>query len=135
MHTRTKVFSAAAIVAALAAGGAAFTDSNTMPINQNVGYGTVSVTGATVDHIDYNVNATDASKLDGVTVWIAGDHTASTVTVQWNNVHTGTPLYATATCTTVTPYVAPDTEFDCSAPINAVDATDLDVTLTTTPNP
>lgn len=132
MHTRTKVFSAAAMIAALAAGGAAFTDSNTMPTNQHVGYGTVTVTGGTVDNIDYNINATDVSKIDGVTVWVNGDYTGSTTTVQWNNANTGTPLYASVTCTTGT-YDSTDTEFDCTAPINAVDATSLDVTITTTP--
>lgn len=130
MHTKTKLVGAAAIVAALAAGGAAFTDSNTMPTNQHVGYGTVTVTGGTVDHIDYNINATDVSKLDGVTVWVNGDYTASTVSVQWNNAGTG--IYPVVTCTTGA-YDSTDTEFDCTAPINVVDATSLDVTITTTP--
>lgn len=132
MHTKTKLVGAAAIVAALAAGGAAFTDSNTMPTNQHVGYGNVTVTGGTVDHIDYNINATDVSKLDGVTVWVAGDYTASTVSVQWNNANSGTPTYPVVTCTTGS-YDSTDTEFDCTAPIDAVDATTLDVTITTTP--
>ena len=48
MRTKIKLVGAAAIVAALAAGGAAFTDSNTMPTNQHVGYGNVTVTGGTV---------------------------------------------------------------------------------------
>jgi hypothetical protein len=132
MHTRTKVFSAAAMIAALAAGGSAFTDSNTMPTSQNVGYGTVTVSGATVDHIDYNINANDVSKLDGVTVWLTGDYTGSTTTVQWNNVNTGSPLYAPVTCTTGA-FDTTDTKFTCVAPINVVDATSLDVTVTTTP--
>ena len=132
MHTRTKVFSAAAIVAALAAGGAAFTDSNTMPTNQHVGYGSVTVTGGTLDHIDYNINATDVSKIDGVTVWVSGDYTGSTTTVQWNNANSGTPVYGPVTCTTGA-YDSTDTEFDCTAAIDAVAATSLDVTITTTP--
>jgi hypothetical protein len=132
MHTKTKLVGAAAIVAALAAGGAAFTDSNTMPTNQHVGYGTVSVTGGTVDHIDYNINADDISKLDGVTVWVNGDYTASTVTVQWNNDGSSPATYTPVTCTTGT-YDSTDTEFDCTAPIDAVTATSLDVTITTTP--
>jgi hypothetical protein len=132
MHTKTKLVGAAAIVAALAAGGAAFTDSNTMPTNQHVGYGTVSVTGGTVDHIDYNINADDISKLDGVTVWVNGDYTASTVTVQWTNDGSSPATYTPVTCTTGT-YDSTDTEFDCTAPIDAVTATSLDVTITTTP--
>jgi len=132
MHTTTKLVGAAAIVAALAAGGAAFTASNTMPTSQHVGYGSVTVTGGTVDNIDYNINATDVSKLDGVTVWVNGDYTGSTVTVQWNNANSGTPTYPVVTCTTGA-YNSPDTEFDCTAPINAADATSLDVTITTTP--
>ena len=134
MHTKTKLVGAAAIIAALAAGGTAFTASNTMPTNQHVGYGNVTVTGGTVDHIDYNINATDVSKLDGVTVWVSGDYTGSTVSVQWNNANSGSPTYPVVTCTTGA-YNSTDTEFDCTAPINAVDATSLDVTITTTPNP
>lgn len=131
MHTKTKLVGAAAIVAALAAGGAAFTDSNTMPTNQRVGYGSVTVTGGAVDHIDYNINATDVSKLDGVTVWVTGDFTLSTVSVQWNNANSGSPTYPVVTCTTGA-FDTTDTKFSCVAPINVVDATSLDVTITTT---
>jgi len=131
MHTKLKIIGAVATAAALAAGGSAFTDSNTMPTDQNVGYGSVVVSGATVDHIDYNINANDVSKLDGVTIWLTGDYTASTVTVQWNNANSSTPVYAPVTC--VTGSYSTDTEFDCTAPIDAVDATSLDVTVTTTP--
>lgn len=134
MHTKTKLVGAASIIAALAAGGAAFTDSNTMPTNQHVGFGSVTVTGGTVAHIDYNINATDASKLDGVNVWVSGDYTSSTVTVQWDNAHSGSPTYPVVTCTTGA-YDSTNTEFTCSAPINVVDATSLDVTITTTPLP
>jgi hypothetical protein len=134
MRTNVKVMGAAAIVAALAAGGSAFTASNTMPVDaQHVGYGTTNVSGATVDHIDYNIDANDVSKLDGVTVWLLGDYTSSTVTVQWNNDGSDPAAYAPVTCTNKGYDGTTDTEFDCTAPINTADATSLDVTVTTTP--
>jgi len=85
MHTKTKIVSAAAIVAALAAGGSAFTASNTLPAAVTVGYGTQSVTGATATDITYTLS-TDGKTIDSETITFSGDLSATTVTVStgWN---------------------------------------------------
>jgi hypothetical protein len=45
------------LVGAIAAGGAAFTTSNTLPASDVAGYGSVNVSGATVNSIHNNVDA------------------------------------------------------------------------------
>lgn len=45
------------LIGAIAAGGAAFTASNTLPASDVAGYGSVTVTGATVNSIHNNVDA------------------------------------------------------------------------------
>jgi hypothetical protein len=44
------------LIGAIAAGGAAFTASNTLPASDVAGYGSVTVTGATVSSIHNNVD-------------------------------------------------------------------------------
>lgn len=45
------------LIGAIAAGGAAYTASNTLPASDVAGYGSVTVTGATVSSIHNNVDA------------------------------------------------------------------------------
>ena len=66
MHRRTKqLFAAIALIAVLAAGGAAFTASNTLPPTDSAGYGNVTVTGADVSDI-HNVLSSDGTYIDEV---------------------------------------------------------------------
>jgi hypothetical protein len=58
MQRKTKkIFAAIAVIGALAAGGAAYTASNTLPGTDEAGYGSVTVTGATVSSIHNNLDS------------------------------------------------------------------------------
>jgi uncharacterized protein YvpB len=83
MRNHVRVALAATSIAALAAGGAAFTASNTQPANQIVGYGSTTVTGATVSSLAYVLSANGAT-VTSVTLVLAGDTTASNVSIGFN---------------------------------------------------
>jgi hypothetical protein len=66
MHRkRNSIIVAIALIAALAAGGAAFTASNSLPTENIAGYGNVQVTGTTVTDI-HNVLSTDGQDITEV---------------------------------------------------------------------
>ena len=73
-----------AVAAALVAGGSAFTDANSSPASQTVGYSTTSVSGATIDSITYTLSS-DGSTVDDVNLTLAGDTTTSAVSVALNS--------------------------------------------------
>ena len=127
MHTKAKIVSVAAVVAALAAGGSAFTDSNTGVSTSVAGYGSVTATGADVAAVHYTVDASDASKLSGVTVDLTGDQTAVplTVNVQWSDAVSATVCGTGTFAGGVTSYV-------CTVEENVADAVSLAITVTNT---
>jgi hypothetical protein len=58
MHRKTKrLVGAIALIAVLAAGGAAFTASNSLPSTDTAGYGNISVTGASLSDIQNTLSA------------------------------------------------------------------------------
>jgi hypothetical protein len=69
-----KIVVAVAAIAALAVGGAAFTASNVVP-DTTVGYGTSTVTGATVKSIHYTLNGTKTTITDADLVFDGDLHT------------------------------------------------------------
>ena len=73
-RTTKKIVVAVAAVAALAAGGAAFTASNTVPAT-TAGYGTSTVTGATVKSIQYTLNGPKTT-ITGADLVFDGDLTS-----------------------------------------------------------
>jgi len=92
------------LAGALAAGGAAYTNSTTQPASQVLGYGTTTVSGATVSSIAYNLSA-DGSNVDTVTLALAGDTTASAVSIAFNSgasTSCGTGTYDGTSSTTYT---------------------------------
>lgn len=63
-RNRKRLIAAVAVIAALAAGGAAFTDSilgNPVTNGTTAGYGTMSVSGATVSDVNYTLSAAGTS--------------------------------------------------------------------------
>jgi hypothetical protein len=102
--------SAGAVVALGLSAGGAFTASNTMDAGaQTAGFGNVTVSGATVDTIDYTQNA-DGTQIDSATVVFTGDQTGKTVKVGFGSVanksctlaaYDSTALTTTATCSTL----------------------------------
>jgi hypothetical protein len=65
------------LVGALAAGGAAFTASNTVPAT-TAGYGTSTISGATATNIKYNLTA-DGTQISTVDITFTGDLHSDTV--------------------------------------------------------
>ena len=71
MHRKTKRIGAAiGLIAVLAAGGAAYTASNTLPATDTAGYGNISVTGASLSDIQ-NTLSTDGQNITEVTLTFA----------------------------------------------------------------
>jgi hypothetical protein len=99
MRKSTKLVGAFAAAAVVAAGGTAFTNSNTQAANQVVGYGSTTISGATVNSMSYNLNSS-GDNVDSVTLVLAGDTTGSAVSIGFNGGPTtscGTGTFATNT--------------------------------------
>jgi hypothetical protein len=75
-----------ALIAAVAAGGAAFTASNSFPNGApETGFGQVTVSGATVDSVSFS-QTSDKYWITGATLQIAGDVTANhTIEAGWGD--------------------------------------------------
>lgn len=67
-----RIAAAVAVVGAVAAGGAAFTDTTGQPSGQALGYGATSVTGGNVTGISYQLSA-DGTDIDSVTLTTTTD--------------------------------------------------------------
>jgi hypothetical protein len=96
------------VVGALAAGGAAFTASNTIP-DTTMGFGTSNITGATATSLTYT-RTPDGSAITAATLVFTGDISANTVQAGFNanaldTCATGTVAAGNTTvvCTLTTP--------------------------------
>src|SRR4051812_8424892 len=69
----TKIVVAIAAIAAIVAGGAAFTASNTVPASI-AGYATSSISGATATALTYTLSA-DGTQITGASLTFTGDQT------------------------------------------------------------
>lgn len=77
MRKSTKVFGALAVAGTVAAGGSAFTASNTIP-DTVAGYGTSNITGATATSLKYTLSA-DGTQITDAALVFTGDLTGKTV--------------------------------------------------------
>lgn len=101
MRSNTRILAAVAVAAAVAASGSAFTNSNTQAASQVVGYGSTTISGATVSSMVYNLNG-PGDNVNSVTLVLAGDTTASAVSIGFNGGATtscGTGTFATSATT------------------------------------
>lgn len=111
--TATRMFSRRTVVALAAAGAllfaaTAFTASvTTTGVTETAGYGEVSVTGATLESLDFTLDATGENITDAALVF-TGDLTGQTVSINFDG--------ATAKTCTVGTYdeVESDTDVTCS---------------------
>lgn len=105
MRKATKIIVGVAFAGLVAAGGSAFTASNTLPTGGVAGYGQSVVTGATVTGITDNPLSTDHSKLSSVTFSTTTNVTANTVSMTLKNGATvvGSP-YSCTVSGTATPW-------------------------------
>jgi hypothetical protein len=76
------VLAGLAVIGALAAGGAAFTASNTIP-DTTMGFGTSHITGATATSLTYTRTA-DGSAITAATLVFTGNLSANTVQAGFN---------------------------------------------------
>ncbi len=80
---RMRLFAAVAVICALAAGGAAFTYTNTLPSDTVAGYNNISVSGADISGIS-NTLSTDGQTITGVQLTFSTDiDPAATVEIGW----------------------------------------------------
>jgi hypothetical protein len=78
MRRNTKrMIAGLAVIGALAGGGTAFTASNTVPASV-AGYGTSTISGATVDSLSYTRSA-DGATITGEALVLSGNQTGRTV--------------------------------------------------------
>jgi hypothetical protein len=78
-----KALGAFAVAGAVAAGGAAFTNSNTQPADSVAGYGTTTVSGVTATSIVYGLNAV-GDTIDTVNLVLTGDTTVLDISYAFN---------------------------------------------------
>ncbi len=131
-----RIVAALVLIGALAAAGAAFTASNTVP-NTTAGYGTSTITGATASKIVYTLSA-DGTQITGATLDL---HTATTAdltsgyTVQAGFNGPGNTLTTCTVDTSVTGGAHPgsngtDTQFLCAITQPTDTATSFNVVVT-----
>lgn len=111
MRKSAKIFTALSVAGLAVAAGSAFTAGNTFASNATkpaTGYATTTVTGATVNSLQYNLNAI-GDTVDSATLVLATDTSGSTVKMNYNGgpsfacgtgvVSETTPIITTYTCT------------------------------------
>lgn len=125
MHRITRrLVLAVVLVGALAAGGAAFTASNSLPAT-TAGYGSSSITGATATDIAYTLSA-DGTQITGATITFTGDLSNDTVKAGFENNNLTTcsaPTYdgtskSTSTCSGFTESTASSSTFNVAVTNN-----------------
>jgi hypothetical protein len=94
---KKRIIAVVAVVGALAAGGAAYTASNTLPSTSVAGYGNVSVTGATVSDI-HNVLSTDGQSITEVVLTFSTSQTGNTVVAGFGPTAGTAPTNLSLTC-------------------------------------
>lgn len=116
MRRSTKIATAAGLAGLAVAGISAFTASNTFDAGATVpstGYGSTTVTGASVKSLAYNLDATGAN-VTSATLVLDGDTHTSNVSLSYNGGNsfacgTGTVSTGTTTYTCTTPSGSPQT--------------------------
>src|SRR5579875_1086027 len=79
----TRIAAAVAVIGAVAAGGAAFTASNTVP-NTTAGYGTSTITGGTVLSLNYTLSG-DGTSITTATIVFQGNTTTDTAAIAFDS--------------------------------------------------
>lgn len=78
----SRIIAAVAVIGAIGAGGAAFTASNTVPASV-AGYGTSTISGATVSALSYTRSA-DGATITAANLTLDGDQSARTIKAAFN---------------------------------------------------
>jgi len=124
-RNKKRIIAAVAVIAALAAGGAAFTDSiigNPVTNGTTAGYGTLAITGATVTDVNYTLSA-DGTDITAVNFTFSGNLETDTLRLAFDNANLGL-----CTHTGITGGVIPSGAYDGTTSTTVT----CDVTETTT---
>jgi hypothetical protein len=109
--SKTRTFlGAAALAGVVAAGGSAFTASNSLPATSVTrGYGSQTISGVTAESVSYNMNTAEDT-ITSVGLVLTGDTTAKTIQIAFNDA-------APATCSGTGVFAAgtDDTTYSCTA--------------------
>jgi hypothetical protein len=115
MQRRTRrIIGAVALIAALAAGAAAFTAGNVIP-DQTQSYSSAHITGANASSLAFTYSS-DGSKVTGATVTLQGDVSATGPDQPYvikAGFTDGTPADALGTTCTAGTYASPSTPVTC----------------------
>jgi hypothetical protein len=85
MSRTRRLIGAAALAGVFAAGGAAFTASNSLPAaNVTRGYGSQTISGVTAESVTYNTNA-PKDTITSVALVLTGDTTGKTIQIAFND--------------------------------------------------
>lgn len=118
---KKRLIAAIAVIGALAAGGAAYTASNTIP-DSVAGFGSDTISGATASNIHYVLSA-DGTTITEVDLTLTGDYHSNTVQVGFNG-------GALTTCPAGTYDGSTSTTVDCTGfTQSTAGATALDVSV------
>ena len=108
-----KALGAVAIAGAIAAGGSAFTASNTLPAGSvTQGYGSQTITGVTAQTVTYVLDAAKENIL-GVDLTLTGDTTSKTIQIAFSGA-------APATCSDNGTFDTDHTDYSCTGLSQAV---------------
>ena len=111
-----KALGAVAVVGAIAAGGSAFTDSNTLPAaSVTHGYGAQDITGVTAQTITYDLDA-PKENITAVELTLSGDTTSKTIQIAFSGA-------APATCSDAGTFTVDHTDYVCTVSEPVVNAT------------
>jgi hypothetical protein len=105
-RNKKRVLAAIAVICALAAGGAAFTYSNTLPAHVTAGYGNISVSGADLSDVQ-NTLSTDGQNITKVTLTFASAIPSNAnVEVGWGPTAGVAPTSLSQTCTVAADFLS-----------------------------
>ena len=80
--SKRRIFAALGVAGLVAAGSSALTAGITVPAD-DVGYGSATISGATIVSLVYNLNAT-GDNVDSITLVLSGDTSASVASIGFN---------------------------------------------------
>ena len=110
------LFGGVALAGVLAAGGSAFTASNSMPASEvTKGYSSQTITGVTASEVTYNTN-TAGDTITSVGLVLTGDTTSKTIQIAFDDA-------APATCSDAGTYLDPSTTYSCTVTQDVGDTT------------
>ena len=133
-RNKKRVIAAVAVIAALAAGGAAFTDSivgNPVTNGTTAGYGTLAITGATVTDVNYTLSP-NGTNITAVNFTFTGNLEGDTLQLAFDNANLAQCSHTGITNGVIPSgaYISPSTTVTCDVTESTTAATSVQATVT-----